>query len=186
MKKSTYVLITSVLLFLIFIVLAIQLESTTYLYLASIFPIIIVPLLPDIRLNHYINARKDSGQVRLIKLRKAGESTNDLFVIAFAPGYVRWNKTSRLYFNFDEAVTHTALLPEDDIVTMPILKYDLEPHPRKKNWVGISLPQLVQRTSKLSYTTKEINRLVIQMDDLNEVLKLPVKHNASIDGGLQA
>jgi hypothetical protein len=186
MKKSIYVLITSVLLFLIFIVLAIQLESTVYLYVASIFPIIIVPLLPDIRLNHYIRADKHSRQVRLIKLRKAGESSNDLFVIAFAPGYIRWNKTSKLYFNFDEADTYAALLPEDDIVTMPILKYDLNTHPRKKKWVGISLPQIIQRTKKLSYTTKEINRLVIQMEDLNEVLKLPVQRNSSMDGGLQA
>jgi hypothetical protein len=185
MKRSTYGLIISVLLFLIFIVLAIKLESTAYLYLASVLPLVIVPFLPDIRSSQYIRTDKPNQPVRLIKLRSSDESTGALFVIAFAPGYVNWHK-NQLYFNFEDAVTYAALLPEDDIVTMSVLKYDLKRHPRKKNWVGISLPQLKQRMKQLSYTTKEINRIVIQMKDLNEVLELPAKSSSSVDHGMQA
>jgi hypothetical protein len=38
----------------------------------------------------------------------------------------------------------------------------------------------------LSFTTKEINRFVIQMDDLKEILELPAKSSSSVDHGLQA
>jgi hypothetical protein len=185
MKRSTYGLIISVLLFLIFIVLAIKLESTAYLYMASVFPLIIVPFLPDLRSSQYIRTDKPNQLVRLIKLRSSEGATGALFVIAFAPGYVNWHK-NHLYFNFEDAVTYAALLPEDYIVTMPVLKYDLKRHRRKKNWVGISLPQLKQRMKQLSYTTKEINRFVIQMEDLNEVLELPAKSSSSVDHGVQA
>jgi hypothetical protein len=185
MKRSTYGLIISVLLFLIFIVLAIKLESTAFLYMASVLPLIIVPLLPDLRSSQYIRTDKPNQPVRLIKLRSSEELTGALFLIAFEPGYVQWHK-NHLYFNFEDAVTYAALLPEDYIVTMPVLKYDLKRHPRKKNWVGISLPQLKQRMKQLSYTTKEINRFVIQMEDLNETLQLPAKSSSSVDPGLQA
>jgi hypothetical protein len=185
MKRSTFGLIISVLLFLIFIVLAIMLESTAYLYLASVLPIVIVPFLPDLRSSQYIRTHKPQQLVRLIKLRSSEGSTGALFVIAFAPGFVNWRK-NRLYFNFEDAVTYESLLPEDDIVSMPVLKYDLSRHPRKKNWVGISLPQLKQRMKQLSYTTREINRLVIQLEDLNEVLQLSAKSSSSVDHGMQA
>jgi hypothetical protein len=185
MKRSTYGLIISVLLFLIFIVLAIKLESTAYLYVASVLPIVIVPFLPDLRSNQYIRTDKPNQPVRLIKLRSTEESTGALFVIAFAPGYVNWHK-NHLYFNFEEAVTYAALLPEDYIVSMPVLKYDLKRHRRKKNWVGISLPQLKQRMKQHSYTNKEINRFVIQMEDLNEVLQHPAKSSSSVDHTMQA
>ncbi|SEC54180.1 hypothetical protein [Paenibacillus sp. GP183] len=185
MKRSTFGLIISVLLFLIFIVLAIMLESTAYLYIASILPIVIVPFLPDLRSSQYIRTDKPRQSVRLIKLRSSEGSTGALLVIAFAPGFVNWRK-NRLYFNFGDAVTYEALLPEDDIVSMPVLKYDLNRHPRKKNWVGISLPQLKQRIKQLSYTTKEVNRLVIQLEDLNEVLELSAISSSSVDHGVQA
>jgi hypothetical protein len=185
MKKSTYGLIISVLLFLIFIVLAIMLESTAYLYMASVLPLIIVPFLPDLRSSQYIKADKPNQPVRLIKLRSSEESTGALFVISFAQGYVNWHK-SYIYFSFEDAVTYAALMPEEYIVSMPVLKYDLKLHPRKKNWVGISLPQLKQRMKHLSFTTKEINRFVIQMDDLKEILELPANSSSSIDHGLQA
>jgi hypothetical protein len=185
MKRSTYGLIISILLFLIFIVLAIKLQSTVYLYVASVLPLVIVPLLPDFRTSQYIRTDKPKQPVRLIKLRNQGENEGALFIIAFAPGYVNWRR-NRLYFNTEDAVTYAALLPEDYIVTMPVLKYDLKRHPRKKNWVGISLPQLKQRTKQLSYTTKEINRFIIQMEDLDEILRLPAKNTASVDRSLQA
>jgi hypothetical protein len=185
MKTNTYGLLLSILLFLSFIVLAIKFESTAYLYIASIFPLVIVPFLPDIRSSQYIRTDKPGQHVRLIKLRRSEETPSDLLVIAFEPGFILWQK-NMLYFKIEDAVTHAALLPEDYIVTMPVLKFDLKPHPRKKNWVGISLPQIIQRTQHLSFTTAEINRLVIFMKDLKEVLNLPDKRIPSADRSLQA
>jgi uncharacterized integral membrane protein len=184
MKTNIYGLIVSVFLFLIFIVLAIKFESTAYLYTASFLPLIIVLFLPDIRSSQYINTGKQTQQVRLIKLRGTGEA-EAVFVIAFAPGYVKWRK-KHLYLNVKDAVTYAALLPEEYIVSMPVLKFDLTPHPRKKTWVGISLPQLADRTKQLHFTTDEVNRFVIQMEDLNEVLQLPSKRSSSTDQSLHA
>ncbi len=69
--------------------------------------------------------------------------------------------------------------PDPLAATMTVLKYDLFLHRRKKNWIGISLTQLEQRTEQLSYTTNEINRLVIRMSDVNELLQRPVNQPAA-------
>jgi hypothetical protein len=185
MKKNTIGLIFSILLFLIFILLAIMFQSTTYLYVASILPLVIVPFLPDISSNQYIRTDKQENQVQIIKLQDKEATSSDLLVISFEPGFIDWRK-KYLYFHNETAVVLTALQQDPYTASMSVLKYDLKRHPRKKNWVGISLQNLIQRTPQLSYTTEEINRLVIRMEDLNELLHLPKSHGSSVDRGLQA
>lgn len=169
MKTNIIGLIFSTLLFLIFIVLSLVFKSTQYLYIASVCPLLIVPFLPDIRSSQTIRPDKDGSKVRLIQLQGTEAADSDLLVITFEPGYIRW-QCGRLYFNPDDIMTY-ASLPQDELtVTMPVLKFDLLPRLRQKKWVGISLSNLAERTSQLSFTTNEINRLVIRMADLNELL----------------
>jgi hypothetical protein len=185
MKSNTIGLILSVLLFLIFILLSIMFQSIKYLYVASVLPLVIVPFLPDIRSNQYIRSDKQSGQVQLFIIQGQEATSSDLLVIAFEPGYMKWQK-KYVYFHGKEASVHAALQQNAYTASMSVLKYDLKRHPRKKNWVGISLQNLIQRTSQLSYTTEEINRFIIRMEDLNEVLRIPASQNASVDRGMQA
>jgi hypothetical protein len=180
MKLNIFGLILNVLLFLIFILLAFMFQSTKYLYVASFFPLVIVPFLPDIRSNQYIRSDKDNAHVHLFKIQGQEASSSDLFVIVFEPGYINWRKKT-IYFNSEEASVCTSLRQDPYTAAMPVLKYDLTRHPRKKNQVGISLPNLIQRTSQLSYTTEEINRFVIRMEDLNELIGRSSSRKSSVN-----
>lgn len=184
-KTNTYGLVISILLFVIFIVLAIVFESIDYLYAASLLPIFIVVFLPDIRSGQYLKAAKHGNRVRLIKLQGNEAAPDDLFIIAFEPGYVNWQR-SILYFDIADAVTYAELQPESYTASMAILKYDLKLHPSKNNWIGVSLNQVVQRTKQLSYTTNEINRLVIQMQDIHELQQQARSKHTSAGSSLQA
>jgi hypothetical protein len=185
MKPNKFGLLISLLLFLTFIVLSLLFQSTTYLYIASVGPLLIVPFLPDIRSNQFIKPNRANGAVRLIKMEGDEGTDSDLFVILFEPGYVKW-KRGKLFFNLDDIMKDVYVKPDPYAATMTVLKYDLFIQPRKKNWVGISLTQLEQRTAQLSYTTDEINRLVIRMSDLNELLNLPQAQPAAAGRSLGA
>lgn len=178
MKSNHFGLITSVLLFLIFIVLSLVYQSTTYLYIASVCPLLIVPFLPDIRSSQFIKPNKAKGAVRLITMENRDKGDSDFLVILFEPGYVKW-KGSKLFFNLEDIMKDVYIKPDPYAATMTVLKYDLFAHRRKKNWIGISLKQLEQRTEQLSYTTNEINRLIIRMSDVNELLQRPMTQPAS-------
>jgi hypothetical protein len=178
MKPNRFGLITSTLLFLTFIVLSLVFQSTTYLYIASVCPLLIVPFLPDIRSSQFIKPNQAKGLVRLITMENKDKADSNFLVILFEPGYVRW-KRGKLFFNLDDIMKDVYVKPDPLAATMTVLKYDLFPHRSKKNWIGISLTQLEQRTEQLSYTTNEINRLVIQMSDVNELLQKPVSRPAA-------
>lgn len=173
MKPNHFGLITSLLLFLTFIVLSLMFQSTIYLYIASVCPLLIVPFLPDIRSNQFIKPNQAKGAVRLITMENKDKADSDFLVILFEPGYVRW-KRGKLFFNMEDIMKDVYIKPDPLAATMTVLKYDLFLHRRKKNWIGISLTQLEQRTEHLSYTTNEINRLVIRMSDVNELLQRPI------------
>ncbi|SDN29631.1 hypothetical protein SAMN04487897_102423 [Paenibacillus sp. yr247] len=178
MKPNHFGLITSSLLFLTFIVLSLVFQSTTYLYIASVCPLLIVPFLPDIRSNQFIKPNQSKGAVRLITMENKEKADSDFLVILFEPGYIKW-KRGNLFFNLDDIMKDVYIKPDPFAATMTVLKYDLFPHRSKKNWVGISLAQLEQRTEQLSYTTNEINRLVIQMSDVKELLQRPIAQPSS-------
>ncbi len=178
MKPNHFGLITSLLLFLTFIVLSLMFQSTIYLYIASVCPLLIVPFLPDIRSNQFIKPNQAKGAVKLITMENKDKADSDFLVILFEPGYVRW-KRGKLFFNMEDIMKDVYIKPDPLAATMTVLKYDLFLHRRKKNWIGISLTQLEQRTEHLSYTTNEINRLVIRMSDVNELLQRPVNQPAA-------
>lgn len=178
MKPNHFGLITSSLLFLTFIVLSLVFQSTTYLYIASVCPLLIVPFLPDLRSTQFIKPHQAKGAVRLITMENKDKSDAGFLVILFDQGFVKW-KSRQLYFNLDDIMKDVYIKPDPFAATMTVLKYDLFLHRRKKNWVGISLPQLQQRMGQLSYTTNEINRLVIQMSDISDLLQKPVSQPAA-------
>ncbi|MDU0203907.1 MULTISPECIES: hypothetical protein [Paenibacillus] len=178
MKPNHFGLITSSILFLTFIVLSLVFQSTTYLYIASVGPLLIVPFLPDIRSGQYIKPNQAKGAVRLITMENKDKSGSDFLVILFEQGFVKWDRR-QLYFNLDDVMKDVYIKPDPFAATMTVLKYDLSLHRKKKNWIGISLPQLQQRMSQLSYTTNEINRIVIQLSDVNELLQKTVSQPAA-------
>ncbi|MNQ83362.1 hypothetical protein D3C85_984400 [compost metagenome] len=178
MKPKILGLIATLLLFLTFIVLSIKFESTIYLYIASVCPLLVVPFLPDIRSNQYIKP-KSNGAVRLISMEDKDGGDSNFIVILFEPGYIKWN-SGKLFFNVEDRMKDVYVKPDPFAATLTVLKYDLQKHRRKKNWIGISLSQLEQRTEQLSYTTNEVNRLIIRISDIQELLQTNVNHPASV------
>lgn len=178
MKTNIFGLVSSLLLFVIFLVLSVSFQSIYFVYIASVLPLFIVLFLPDIRSNQTIRSGKNPGAVKIIKVQANDVSSVEQFVLVFEPGSIDWNK-SQLYFCPEEAVTYSALKPGPYTAAIPVLKYDLREHPRKKSYVGIFLPNLIERTKQLSYTTNEVNRLVIQAEDLDELLSHSLRKVAS-------
>jgi hypothetical protein len=178
MKPKLLGLIATLLLFLIFIVLSLKFQSTTYLYIASVCPLLVVPFLPDIRSNQYIKP-KANGAVRLISMEDKDGGESDFIVILFDPGYVKWNG-GKIYFNLADKMKDVYVKPDPYAATLTVLKYDLLTHRRKKNWVGISLSQLAERTEQLSYTTNEVNRLIIRLSDIQDLQQTNFKQPASM------
>ncbi|MDR6553761.1 hypothetical protein [Paenibacillus qinlingensis] len=176
MKLKLLGLIATLLLFLTFIVLSIKSESTTYLYIASVCPLLVVPFLPDIRSNQYIKA---NGPVRLITMESKDSGDSDFLVILFEPGYIKWNG-GKLFFNLADNMKDVYVKPDPLAATLTVLKFDLLTHRRKKNWIGISLAQLQQRTEQLSYTTNEVNRLIIRISDIQELQQTNINQPASV------
>lgn len=178
MKPKYWGLLATLLLFLTFIVLSLSYQSTIYLYIASVCPLLVVPFLPDIRSNQYIKPKAD-GAVRLITMENKETGESEFLVILFNPGYIKWNG-GNLFFNLSDNMKDVYIKPDPYAATLTVLKFDLLKHRRKKNWIGISLAQLQQRTEQLSYTTNEVNRLLIRISDIEELLQSNMKHTASM------
>ncbi|MFC0214540.1 hypothetical protein ACFFK0_19080 [Paenibacillus chartarius] len=169
MKLKTLAFWISLVLFGLFLALSVVYESTIYLYIASALPVLFVPLLPDFGSNQYIKPGKNRGQVEIIRTT-SDSGASPLIMIRFYPGYVRWNK-KWLYFSVSGISAYPMLaIPGDQTATLSALLHDLKAHPRKKGWIGIRLANLKQRTQNMSYTLQEINRLVIHVEDIQQVL----------------
>jgi hypothetical protein len=166
----------------LFLALSVAYESIIYLYIASIWPMLLVPLLPDFGSNQYIKPRKKQGQVEI--LRTTGDSA--LLMLRFHPGYVRWNK-KWLYFSVADVSAYPTLpIPADQTASLSVLQHDLKAHARKKGWVGIRIDNLKQRTQHLSYTVNEINRIVVRIEDIQELLSPGVSSTPSQSTSIQA
>jgi hypothetical protein len=183
--KKNIILTLGILMFLASAGLAVRLESTVFLYISSILPLFIVPFLPDVGTHQYIKPAKQSDQVEII--RPATDSgPSGLLLIRFQPGFVKWNK-KMLYFSLKDISAYPTLpIREEYTASLSVLKYDLKPHPTKKGWIGIRIPHLLQRMEQLSYTTQEINRLVIRMEDLQELASLSLPSTPSRQKSVQA
>lgn len=159
-----------IILFAALLGLAALFQSEMLIYAASAIPILIVLFLPDIKKYQYIRTTKNSKNLAIYKQENGEES---LIIIAFQPGFLRW-KSRKLFFHLNdisEDSNRAASVLQGHggtVASIPVLSFDLSAHKRKTGWISIDLSQLEQRTTNLSYTTDEINRLVIRMKDLEE------------------
>ncbi|MFD0680617.1 MULTISPECIES: hypothetical protein [unclassified Paenibacillus] len=165
-KKQSSLLFIYIFVFLALIGVAIFLQSAFYLYAATALPILIVMALPDTRKNQYIRGVKD---LKAVRIYKQSNEDDPLLIITFQQGFIRWN-SKKLYFHLNDIqpAPHPQELANENHASLSVLGFDLTPHPSKTGWIGIDLTQLALRTANLSYTTDEITRLVIPMNDLED------------------
>ncbi|MCS7462956.1 hypothetical protein N0M98_22785 [Paenibacillus doosanensis] len=166
-KKTTWLFFVSIIAFAGLLGLAYLFQSDMCIFAASAMPIFIVLFLPDKKRYQYIRIRRDRKNISIFKQAGGEES---LVVISFKPGFLRWN-CSKLYFHLNDIAPEAKpgeAAAQASGAAASVLAYDLSGHRRKQGWIGINLRQLAQRTANLSYTTDEISRLVIRMQDLEE------------------
>lgn len=164
--SKTRMFYASIILFVVLLGLAALLQQEMLIYAASAVPILIVIFLPDIKKHQYIRSSQRSNDVTIYK---QGEGEESILVIAFKPGFLQW-KRGLAYFHLNDIADEPRpeLSALQNAASISVLSFDLSAHPGKAGWIGINLTQLAQRTANLSYTTDEINRLVIRMIDLEE------------------
>jgi hypothetical protein len=184
-NKNRIYLLLSVSIFILLIGLAVYMESAYLLYAASAVPLVIVPFLPDIRTSQYVKAGKN-GKKEVTIVKSTGGNGQGHVILSFPPGFIAWHK-HRLYFRIDDIEPMASHETTDNITaSMSVLKFDLMPHPRKKGWIGIQLANLAERTKGLSYTTAEVNRLIMNAADIEETLFRPQTAAVSQNRRLQA
>lgn len=170
MKVNNVLLALGLLLFIGLFGASIWKQSPVLLYIASALPIFVVPFLPDIRTSQKLNSNKQSAQT--VKLTDASGEEADWLVITFQPGTVYWNKKWLVIPT--QGVTSVSEIHTDDYtVSLPVLKYDLRTKKKRNGQISIYLPNLLERTQSLSFTVDEVSRLMIRMDDLEDLLPRP-------------
>jgi hypothetical protein len=162
-RKNGTAVILGIIIFALLIAAAIILQNAYLLYAASAVPILLVPFMPDIPASQTLKPGKPAGPVRLY--RTSGQEGAGFLIIEAAPGAIRWNKR-RLYFPVDGLPVISGSASMNMTTGLPVLQYDLVRHGRKKHLFGIELSHLKDRIRTLSYTTDEVSRLVIRMEDL--------------------
>lgn len=182
-NKNGIAVVLGLLIFALLIAAAIMLQNAYLLYAATAVPILLVPFVPDIPASQTLKPGRISDPVRLYRTSvQAGEG---FLIIEAAPGAIRWNKR-RLYFPVDGLM----VVPDNGSTSaagLPVLQYDLIRHGRKKNLYGIELAHLKDRIRTLSYTTDEVTRLVIRMEDLpQQGAARDSSRSASVGKGLEA
>lgn len=173
------------LLFCLFLALSFFYESTVFLYIASVLPVLFVPLLPDFGSNQYIKPVKHPGQVEIVRI-SINTAASPLLLIRFRPGYLRWNK-KWLYFSLDDISGYPTLpIPDDRTASLSVLQHDLKRHPRRREWIGIRVDAVKERTRHMSFTLNEINRIVIRVEDVKALLETNVPKTTTRSKSLQA
>lgn len=170
MKANKLLLAIGLILFLALFGASIWKQSPVLLYVASAIPIFIVPFLPDIRSSQKLHPSKQS--VQIVKLADTAGEEAEWLVVSFNPGTVYWNKKwlvipTQGMSRVDEIYT------DDYTASLTVLKYDLRTKKNRSGHISIYLPNLIERTANLRYTVDEVNRLVIRMDDLDDLMPLP-------------
>jgi hypothetical protein len=185
MKRKQWVGLLCLLLFGLLIALAVYKQSAYILYAASLLPIVIVPLLPDIRTNQKVNPAKNN-RFRIFTTAAEDGTVPDFIVIEFVPGSIQWNK-QLLYFPADRLPFAAKGKSLDDGLSIPVLGFDLVRHPRKRKWLGIRLRHLVQRNAGFSFTLREVTRLIIPYAEVQPFVNPSFDESVTSTGkGLQA
>ncbi|KIL36801.1 hypothetical protein SD70_31335 [Gordoniibacillus kamchatkensis] len=183
MKKNVFWI--GLALFGLFLALSFYFESTVYLYIASVLPVLFVPFLPDFGSNQYIKPGKHPEQVEIVRV-SIDSGASPLLLIRFRPGYLQWNK-KWLYFSIHDISSYPTLpISADHTASLSVLQHDLRLHPRQRGWVGIRLDAVKERTRHMSFTLNEINRIVIRAEDVQALLPSNVQKTASRSKSLQA
>ncbi|WP_442601645.1 hypothetical protein [Paenibacillus sp. KN14-4R] len=169
MQKKNYIwLYVSIIAFIILCALAFVFQSIYFIYAASAVPIIIVLFMPDMNGVQWISPSKSKNRLLIYKVQASDPSDSDMLIISFQPGYVNWNKRY-LYFSLDKIPTLPQVQVEDFTTNLAVLSSDLHMHKSKQGFVGISVPNLIERSKPMPYTTNEVNRMTIRMADLHHV-----------------
>lgn len=168
MKNNYLGLILSIIAFLVICSLAFVFESIIFIYIASACPIIIVYLIPNSRTSQWIRTGKDTDKVDQYIIQANESRESDLLIITFQNGYIDWDNRT-LYFSLGKVATVTKDHHDNNAASLSVLKHDLFMHPSKRGWIGIELSHLAQRVDYLSYTTDEVNRLVIRVADITAI-----------------
>lgn len=166
-NRNGVAVIFGLLIFALLIAAAIVLQNAYLLYAATAVPILLVPFIPDIPSSQTLKPGRKSETVRLY--RTSGQEGTGFLIIEAAPGGIRWNKRT-LYFPVEGLPVRSGsgVAGTDGAAGLPVLQYDLIRHKRKKHLHGIQLDHLKDRIRTLSYTTDEVTRLIIRMEDLSE------------------
>jgi hypothetical protein len=170
MKKSSLKYFSiGVLCIVICISLAYVLQSAYLLYAASILPFFILPFLPDFATDQKIFPLKKDKSIQVYGVT-ASDQTPSYVVIEFKPGRIQWSKKI-LYFSADHVAVAPTKSLKQDAVALPVLKYDLILKKGKYRWVGIQLNHLIERSGTFPFRMKEVNRLVISIQDIKDLFK---------------
>jgi hypothetical protein len=166
-KHNLKLFILGLLLIIICLATAFLLQSAYMLFAASVIPFLIAPFFPDLRTNQMIDPNSKSIQVYGI----AGSNKDEpnYIVIEFKPGRIHWNH-KLIYFSVDHITVAEPGYHTNQAAALPVLRYDLVLRKGRKRWIGIYLRHLVERSSSFSFTINEVNRLVISMQDVKDLL----------------
>ncbi|WP_127585201.1 hypothetical protein [Paenibacillus koleovorans] len=170
MKAKPILIITSLLVFLALFGASVWQESPMLLYIASALPIFIVPLLPDLRTTQRLSEHNHSTQI--VKLTDGEGAQSEWLVVNIKPDTIYWNKKWLIIPTADAKPVdqgHT----DDYTVSLTVLKYDIRAKRSRSGKIAVNLPNLQQRMAGLSFTTDEVNRLMIRMEDVQEWIATP-------------
>lgn len=162
-SKNSLALTAGLILFFGLIASAILLQSAYLLYAATGIPILLVPFIPDLKTSQTVKPGQSSSRMRVY--RTDNEEGEGFIVLESLHGGIPWNK-KRIYFPVADLPAPAPSSYPAGSAGIPVLQYDLFPHRRKKGFYGIELANVAARFRTLSFTTDEVTRLVIRMEDL--------------------
>ncbi|TMV50667.1 hypothetical protein FE783_08210 [Paenibacillus mesophilus] len=161
--KNKWLLLLGLIVFAAFFISSILRESPLLLYIASAIPIFIVFTMPDIKTSQRLKPHMKG--VEIVKLTgNSGEP--EWLIVTFKPGTVYWNRKT-LFIPFEEAPTVQMVNTDDYTAALTVLKYDLKIR-QKSGKIGVSIPNLTERTAGMPFTVHEVNRLILSLADFTD------------------
>ncbi|MDF2935242.1 MAG: hypothetical protein K0Q90_615 [Paenibacillaceae bacterium] len=175
-SKNSLALAAGLILFFGLIASAILLESAYLLYAATAIPILLVPFIPDLKTSQTVKAGPSASRLRAY--RTENETGEGFIILESLHGGIPWNK-KRIYFPVDGLPAAAPSAYPAGTAGIPVLQYDLVPHRRRKDLYGIELANVAARFRTLSFTTDEVTRLVIRLEDLRPADPAMTEHRTA-------
>ncbi|MEX2460513.1 MAG: hypothetical protein WD469_04320 [Paenibacillaceae bacterium] len=170
MKKSSFKYFAlGVLAIALLLGLAYVIQSAYLLFAASVLPLFILPFLPDFRSNQQIDPISKNTSIQVYGV-SSEDNKPSYVVIEFKPGKVLWSKQT-LYFSADHVAVAPTVTLKSNAIALPIYKNDLVIKKSKYRWVGIKLKDMTERSNSFSFKLNQVNRLVISIQDIQELFK---------------